>query len=114
MYNVDVGAGQELVRASACRRKPPGGMIPRRSVPAHRRPRSPGGMPAMRRLLVLASLILPSTSSGQATSARVVRFATFNASLNREGPGALIRDLSTRENAQARNVAEIIQRVAPD
>lgn len=43
-----------------------------------------------------------------------VRFATFNASLNRSEAGQLIADLSTRDNAQARAVAEIIQRSAPD
>jgi hypothetical protein len=43
-----------------------------------------------------------------------VRFATFNASLNRNLPGQLIEDLSTPANAQAATVAEIIQRVRPD
>ncbi|HPE14027.1 MAG TPA: endonuclease/exonuclease/phosphatase family protein, partial [Actinomycetota bacterium] len=43
-----------------------------------------------------------------------VRFATFNASLNRNAAGDLVRDLSTGSNAQARTVAEIIQRVNPD
>jgi 3-phytase len=43
-----------------------------------------------------------------------VRFATFNASLNRAEPGGLVRDLSSRDNAQARNVAEVVQRVRPD
>ena len=43
-----------------------------------------------------------------------VRFATFNASLNRAKAGALIHDLSTRNDPQAANVAEIIQRVRPD
>jgi 3-phytase/alkaline phosphatase D len=42
------------------------------------------------------------------------RFATFNASLNRTAEGALISDLSTTANAQARAVAEIIQRSHPD
>ncbi|MEU6915753.1 endonuclease/exonuclease/phosphatase family protein [Streptomyces olindensis] len=45
---------------------------------------------------------------------RTVRFATFNASLNRSAEGALIRDLSTPDDAQARNAAETIQRVDPD
>ncbi len=45
---------------------------------------------------------------------RAVRIATFNASLNRAEPGALIRDLSSADNAQARAVAEIVQRVRPD
>ena len=45
---------------------------------------------------------------------RSVRFSTFNASLNRANAGDLVRDLSTRDNVQARNVAETIQRVDPD
>jgi hypothetical protein len=43
-----------------------------------------------------------------------VRFATFNASLNRNVAGQLVADLSTPANAQAASVAEIIQRVRPD
>ncbi len=43
-----------------------------------------------------------------------VRFATFNASLNRGAEGQLVSDLSTPDNQQARNVAETIQRVDPD
>ncbi|MGF1570277.1 MAG: phytase [Nodosilinea sp.] len=43
-----------------------------------------------------------------------IRFATFNASLNRSSAGALIADLSTPDNAQAQAVAEIIQRANPD
>ncbi|NJN02523.1 MAG: phytase [Leptolyngbyaceae cyanobacterium SL_1_1] len=46
--------------------------------------------------------------------AETVRFATFNASLNRGSEGALINDLSTPDNAQAQAVAEIIQRSNPD
>ncbi len=43
-----------------------------------------------------------------------VRFATFNASLNRNFAGQLVADLSTPNNAQAKTVAEIIQRTRPD
>ncbi|HEY9796110.1 MAG TPA: esterase-like activity of phytase family protein [Leptolyngbyaceae cyanobacterium] len=43
-----------------------------------------------------------------------IRFATFNASLNRNSKGQLITDLSTPNNTQARTVAEIIQRNNPD
>src|SRR5262245_2969575 len=43
-----------------------------------------------------------------------IRVATFNASLNRASEGQLITDLSTPDNAQAKAVAEIIQRSAPD
>jgi hypothetical protein len=43
-----------------------------------------------------------------------VRFATFNASLNRGVAGALVADLSTPGNAQAQTIAEIVQRTRPD
>ena len=43
-----------------------------------------------------------------------VRIATFNASLNRAAAGDLRRDLASGEDAQARNIAEIIQRTRPD
>lgn len=43
-----------------------------------------------------------------------IRFSQFNASLNRNNEGDLVRDLSTPNNAQAKAVAEIIQRTNPD
>ncbi|GGK77320.1 endonuclease/exonuclease/phosphatase family protein [Ornithinimicrobium pekingense] len=43
-----------------------------------------------------------------------VRFATFNASLNRNVEGQLAADLSTGDDEQAQNVAETIQRTRPD
>jgi len=43
-----------------------------------------------------------------------VRFATFNASLNRFNGGDLVADLSTPDNAQAKVIAEIIQRARPE
>jgi endonuclease/exonuclease/phosphatase family protein len=46
--------------------------------------------------------------------AKTVRFATFNASLNRDKPGQLLHDLSSKDDQQIKNVAEIIQRVNPD
>jgi Endonuclease/Exonuclease/phosphatase family len=46
--------------------------------------------------------------------ADVVRFMTYNASLNRNNAGQLIADLSTTTNAQAKAVAEVIQRLDPD
>jgi hypothetical protein len=49
-----------------------------------------------------------------ASSNPVVRFATFNASLNRFNAGDLVNDLSTPNNAQAQVIAEIIQRTRPD
>ncbi len=44
----------------------------------------------------------------------LVRFATYNASLNREAAGELIRDLATANNPQATAVAAIIRTVRPD
>ncbi len=43
-----------------------------------------------------------------------IRFATFNASLNRGAEGALVATLSTGTDPQVRTVAETIQRVRPD
>ncbi len=43
-----------------------------------------------------------------------VRFASFNVSLNRHSQGQLISDLSTSDNAQAKAIAEIIQRTQAD
>jgi hypothetical protein len=69
-------------------------------------------------LAVLASLFVTMQASafGAATpeSQTKVRFATFNASLNRNVAGQLITDLSTTSNVQAKTVAEIIQRTRPD
>ncbi len=46
--------------------------------------------------------------------AAMIRAATFNCSLNRPTAGRLAEDLSGGGDEQARNVAEIIQRVRPD
>ena len=43
-----------------------------------------------------------------------LRFATFNASVNRNADGQLLQELSNGDDPQLRNVAEIIQRVRPD
>ncbi len=72
----------------------------------------------MRRLAVLISLctlVVPVAEAG-ARDRRVesVRFATFNASLNRSAEGQLVSDLSSPNNAQAATVAEIVQRTRPD
>ncbi|MBO0981638.1 endonuclease/exonuclease/phosphatase family protein [Microbacterium sp. SD291] len=56
----------------------------------------------------------PSSPAPSAASVGDVRFATFNASLNRGTEGALVSDLSAPGNAQADAVAEIIQRANPD
>ncbi|MDQ3735334.1 MAG: endonuclease/exonuclease/phosphatase family protein [Actinomycetota bacterium] len=59
-------------------------------------------------------MVLTSLTPAQAADPGSARFASFNASLNRSAEGQLITDLSTPNNAQAANVAEIIQRIAPD
>src|SRR4051794_26635781 len=64
--------------------------------------------------VVLALLSLAQTPAVAPKPEGAIRFATFNASLNRDKAGGLIQDLSTPDNAQASNVAEIIQRVRPD
>lgn len=66
-------------------------------------------------LLVLAFTASTVLANGATSSAPTpVRFATFNASLNRFSAGQLITDLSTPGDTQAQAVAEIIQRTRPD
>jgi Endonuclease/Exonuclease/phosphatase family len=72
-----------------------------------------------RRILIAAAAVLIALVAAAPASAgederTEVRFATFNASLNRNAPGQLVADLSTPGNAQAAAVAEIIQRTRPD
>ena len=70
-----------------------------------------------RSAIVAASIavLVPLAGPAQAQDDRdTVRFATFNASLNRNFAGQLRADLSTPGNAQAATVAEIIQRVRPE
>jgi Endonuclease/Exonuclease/phosphatase family len=45
---------------------------------------------------------------------KTIRFATFNASVNRNAEGQLTEELSNGEDPQLRNVAEIIQWARPD
>ena len=63
-----------------------------------------------------AGLTAPTQASppGEAKVDKDLRFATFNASLNRNVEGQLVADLSTPNNAQASLIAETIQRVNPD
>ena len=73
----------------------------------------------MRRLLCAAVAVLAFAPSAGATPQADVRFATFNASLNRANAGQLVEHLSNPAvddvfRRQARNVAEVIQRVRPD
>lgn len=65
-------------------------------------------------IVAAVGIVLTMVTPAQAADPGSDRFATFNASLNRSAAGQLITDLSTPNNAQAANVAEIIQRTAPD
>ena len=62
--------------------------------------------------LTIAALLPSQAAQGYGGS--VARFATFNVSLNRGTEGQLAADLAGGDNAQARAVAEIIQRTAPE
>ena len=70
--------------------------------------------------LAVTGLTAPALSApagagpGQHARPSEVRFASFNASLNRNTAGQLVADLSTPGNAQAAAVAETIQRTNPD
>src|SRR5205809_613313 len=66
----------------------------------------------MARPLCVLALVSTLLSAGCAKHA--ARFATFNASLNRDKAGQLLADLATPNDPQIRNVAEIIQRANPD
>jgi len=73
----------------------------------------------MKRLSILAIVamvvtLIPGVATARKSGRDEVRFATFNASLNRFNAGDLIVDLSTPDDAQAQAVAEIIQRTRPD
>ncbi len=61
-------------------------------------------------ILIVAAGLAPAA----APASTPLRIATFNCSLNRPQEGGLRRSLSTTGDAQARAVAEIIQRVHPD
>jgi hypothetical protein len=64
--------------------------------------------------IAIGSPITAATGASVNGPPPVVRFATFNASLNRTVLGELVEDLSSPNDAQAATVAEIIQRVRPD
>jgi hypothetical protein len=70
------------------------------------------------RLLAIAMAVVVvgavPAEAGNRGGATPVRFATFNASLNRFNAGDLANELATPGSAQPDTVAEIIQRVRPD
>ncbi len=76
---------------------------------------------AMLAVAAMVSAVLPlvlapaaGAKSAKAGPAQDVRFATFNASLNRNFDGQLQIDMSGPGDGQAEVIAEIIQRVRPD
>ncbi|WP_028280532.1 endonuclease/exonuclease/phosphatase family protein [Arthrobacter sp. H5] len=63
----------------------------------------------------MAFAVIPAAANAApGHSKEEVRFASYNASLNRANQGDLVRDLSTPHNQQARNIAEVIQINNPD
>jgi endonuclease/exonuclease/phosphatase family metal-dependent hydrolase len=73
-------------------------------------------MPPPRVLPAVFALVAPLLVAAPASAAPPsdLRVATFNASLNRAAEGELVADLSTPDDPQAREVAEVVQRVRPD
>src|SRR3712207_5788220 len=76
-------------------------------------------MPRRSLALAAAALLAAATpvllaAPAAAAPPETVRVATFNASLNRAAEGELVADLSTPDDPQAREVAEVVQRVRPD
>ncbi len=69
---------------------------------------------ALTLILAIVMAMVASPALAGRNHARSVRFATFNASLNRAAEGELVADLSTQDDPQARVIAETIQRVRPD
>ncbi|MFI6026906.1 endonuclease/exonuclease/phosphatase family protein [Amycolatopsis magusensis] len=65
-------------------------------------------------VVAVTALVAATTPAVATPATSSVRFATFNASLNRAQAGQLVADLSTPDNAQAREAAEVIQRNRPD
>jgi hypothetical protein len=70
-------------------------------------------------VLGLSAIVAPAAWAGgghrgHGKRDRTIRFATFNASVNRNAAGQLLADLQTGTDPQLRNVAEIIQRARPD
>lgn len=54
------------------------------------------------------------SAAASVQGAHEVRIATYNASLNRGTEGDLVRDLSTPDDEQARNIAEVVQTTRPE
>jgi len=66
--------------------------------------------------LLVVSLFLATVppAAADATKTTRIRVATFNVAMNRPRQGALSEELKAKTSRQARQVAEVIQRVRPD
>jgi uncharacterized membrane protein len=60
--------------------------------------------------LALTAVAAPAALAGHGNGGRTLRFATFNASVNRNAEGQLVTYLSTGQDPQLPNVAEIHDR----
>jgi 3-phytase/alkaline phosphatase D len=67
----------------------------------------------LRRSILAIGLLGLLNASALAVEPSSVRFATFNASLNRTAAGELIEHLQSRDRLQIKRVAEVVQRVRP-
>ena len=65
-------------------------------------------------VVAVGVIALAAAAPALAKDGRELRFATFNASVNRNADGQLLQELSNGDDPQLRNVAEIIQRARPD
>ncbi len=65
-------------------------------------------------LVLSVPLVVYLSNRRSAHPVAVVRFATFNVSLNRPAAGALLRELQGGGSEQAKKVAAIVQRCEPD
>lgn len=95
------------------------GALRLRRISHSRREKNMSGTKAWRMVVTLAAAtaLLATTVPAGAEPGHdhaTIRFATYNASLNRGVQGQLISDLTTPDNVQAKNVAEVIQRTRPD
>jgi Endonuclease/Exonuclease/phosphatase family len=74
---------------------------------------------ALSAVVVALALAVAAVASASSNNQSTIRFATFNASLNRSAEGLLVEHLSNPNvddvfRRQAKNVAEVVQRVRPD
>jgi len=84
-------------------------------VPRTRRVLVQGGVIAAAAAMVAGLAAVPAAAvPAEVDAGSQVRFATFNASLNRSSEGELRAHLSSPGNAQAATIAEIVQRTRPD